>query len=294
MVQRIFDLAGFKVSRNIRLAGFEVDVHARYKDLEIIAECKQYESSSLNLPNLIFTWVGKNKKIGASKVLLVIYGQKVSGEHYRLAREENISIWTEDELNKFLDLSIEKGLDASLDILENLNLDVNEISERKREREVDWKPNVQLIKERYQGIYNMNRSETPWFFVEFLYGDEAQAVDLVDRIVDRFPSRTSIFEKQESAKRNLLSDSALRCDHIQKIVVEINDNKYAPVDTIVFPNFDIGAEEIELAEKYGIKCLVGRKEKTVKKGFLGPSILISASLNTDIIILTENDLSNLH
>lgn len=162
-VQRIFDLAGFKVSRNIRLAGFEVDVHARYRDLEIIIECKQYESSSLNLPNLIFTWVGKNKKIGASKVLLVIYGQEVSGEHYRLAREENVSIWTEDDLNKFLDLSIEKGLDASLDILENLNLDVDEVLERKKEREADWKPSVQLIKERYQSLYNLNESDTPFF-----------------------------------------------------------------------------------------------------------------------------------
>jgi len=133
-VKKIFDLAGFKTKQNIRLAGYEVDVYAKYKGFDVIIECKQREKSSVNLPNLIYTWTGKNKKIGATRVLLVIYGQRVSREHLKLAREENVIIWNEDHVDKFMDLAIEKKDKSLVYILDSLGITTEEVKKLRKRR----------------------------------------------------------------------------------------------------------------------------------------------------------------
>lgn len=138
-VESIFSSAGFNTETNTFLADYEIDVHAEIGDLEIIAECKQYEKSNLQVRNLIHEWTGKNKSIESDIVILVIYGQEISEEEKTLAKDENIIIWDEDEIKKLLSKNDEKVKDY---LFNNLPLQDEELGEsfQTRIRKLVWKP----------------------------------------------------------------------------------------------------------------------------------------------------------
>jgi len=125
-VARLFKLLGFRVERNSILNGFEVDVYVRAKGLKIIIECKQYEKSRINITNLIYQWNGKNKKIGADKVIIVIYGQDFTSRDSKIGKEEDVILWGEEEIDKYLDLAINKKEDGIDDLLKDIGLDTEE------------------------------------------------------------------------------------------------------------------------------------------------------------------------
>lgn len=138
-VETIFSNAGFKTESNVFLADYEVDVHAEIGDIEIIAECKQYESSNLQVRNLIHEWKGKNKSIDADIVVIVIYGQDLSGEERTLARDNNIALWDEEEIEKLLHKDDEEIRNY---LFNELPIKKQSLGESQRERigKLVWKP----------------------------------------------------------------------------------------------------------------------------------------------------------
>ena len=98
-IGRIFERAGFRVSLNTIQHNFEVDVIAEKGGLKVVAECKLYETSSINLTALIHEWKSKGTKLGADKILIVIGGQSVPSKFDQIAKEEGVYLWDEDYIH---------------------------------------------------------------------------------------------------------------------------------------------------------------------------------------------------
>lgn len=126
MVASTFKQADFDVVQNKYLNGYEIDVLASLGDTQIIIECKQYESSYLSIRNLIFEWAGKNEKINADKILLVIYGTQVNDENHELALSKKITIWNVEDLEYINE--IDNVFEKRQEILTKLNLSKRSIS----------------------------------------------------------------------------------------------------------------------------------------------------------------------
>ncbi len=143
LVERIFQSAGFDIKRNVFQAGFEIDVLVNFGDRRIIVECKQYDSSSLTLRNLIFQWVGKNEIIKADKLIFVLYGVVITDEAKNLANEKGILLWGMEELNHFLPLINDKAALRTA-IFRTLNLQERDIAElnEKPLKELIWKTSL--------------------------------------------------------------------------------------------------------------------------------------------------------
>lgn len=103
-VEYIFKHAGFEVKRNVREAGYEIDVLAKFGDRKVIVECKNYQKSHLVIRNLIHQWSGKNDIIKADKVILVVYGVKVKKTDLELAKKYDIEVWGEERINSLFSL----------------------------------------------------------------------------------------------------------------------------------------------------------------------------------------------
>ena len=122
---RIFNLIGFDAEHSKIIKGYEIDVFAEDKkdNLSIVIQCKQYERSQLNVRDLIHQWSGKNKIIGADKVLIAIYGVDVSEKDKQLAREVGMSIWDEEDIESYFNLATEKKQEARKIILKDLEIE---------------------------------------------------------------------------------------------------------------------------------------------------------------------------
>lgn len=116
-VKKIFELAGFKPELNKIINNYEIDVYVKYKTIDLIIECKQYEKSTLALRNLIHQWDSKNKEIKATKILLVIVGVTVDETAINLAKKYGITIWDEKKLNELFNEVIEKKSEIKNKIL---------------------------------------------------------------------------------------------------------------------------------------------------------------------------------
>lgn len=138
--ESIFPSAGFDTETNKYHSGYEIDVYAELGDLSLIAECKQYENSSLSVRNLIHQWKGKNESIEADVLVLVIYGQEIKDEEKELAEQNNIDIWDEKTIEKLLNMEDEEVKNyvfKNLPIKEDRGLGD---SYRTEIRKLVWKP----------------------------------------------------------------------------------------------------------------------------------------------------------
>lgn len=99
-VEKIFKLFGFVTKRNVYINGYEVDVYAQGYGLDIAIQCKQYESASLNVRDLLHEWDSKNKFIAADRIVVSIYGQEVIPENRIVADRLGIILWDEKDLDR--------------------------------------------------------------------------------------------------------------------------------------------------------------------------------------------------
>ena len=134
-VQRIFNLAGFQTQHQVRINNYEIDVYAKYDNFTVVIECKQYEKSTLNIRNLIHLWDSKNKEIGASKVLLVLFGFDIPESNYQLAEKYSIKLWNHNDVDRFLDLLIEDREKGRKVLFQNLGVEEREIDKLRLETE---------------------------------------------------------------------------------------------------------------------------------------------------------------
>lgn len=138
-VESIFSSAGFNTETNKYHSDYEIDVYAQMGDIDVVAECKQYENSNLSVRNLIHEWRGKNESIEADVVVLVIYGQEIKDEEKRLAEESEIQIWDENDIENLLTKDDEQLKEF---IFETLPLKDEELGAAYKTdiRELVWKP----------------------------------------------------------------------------------------------------------------------------------------------------------
>lgn len=259
-VKRIFSLAGFSVQTRIRLCGYEVDVYAKRDNISIVIECKQYEKSGINLPNLIYTWVGKNQKIGASKVLLVIYGYKVPKTHLKLAKEEGVRIWTEKDLEKLFDLSISDATKAYQSILADLDI-------KSDSAVMQWKPDIKLIESLYaywkSENYSEMESDDENFMVmalagnsQFIYSPKIKKFSYGLKLFSGTESEFWVVRRESEKKKipAISSDPMIKLKSFLDTVYE----KYGErIDTLIFPHEDIYEKHVQFAKENDIKCVVG-------------------------------------
>lgn len=121
-IQRIFIALGMQAKTNQRLGGYEVDVLASNDQTQIIIECKQYESSYLNVKNLIHEWNGKQQEIGADKVVIATTGVEITEEMRGMAAERGMVLWNEEEISYFSDLMVESKDKLEEAVISNLDL----------------------------------------------------------------------------------------------------------------------------------------------------------------------------
>ncbi|RLI43783.1 hypothetical protein DRO64_05135, partial [Candidatus Bathyarchaeota archaeon] len=121
-VARLFKLIGMEPQLNVRFHGYEIDVFITYRDKKIAVECKQYESGSLNVRNLIHEWHSKSEELGIDKVILVIAGYRIRAEHAALANKYGIIIWDEETFDTLFSKAIESREATKDEILSKLGL----------------------------------------------------------------------------------------------------------------------------------------------------------------------------
>ena len=122
-VARLFKLIGMEPQLNVRFHGYEIDVFITYRDKKIAVECKQYESGSLNVKNLIHEWHSKSEELGIDKVILVIAGYRIRAEHAALANKYGIIIWDEETFDTLFSKAIESKEAARDEILSELGIE---------------------------------------------------------------------------------------------------------------------------------------------------------------------------
>lgn len=120
-VEYIFKTAGFETYTNQFVAKYEIDVVVKIGDRTIIVECKNYQSSSLTIRNLIHEWNSKNNIIKADKVILVLAGLNIKTDDYMLANDVNIEIWDENYLSDLFKMSLDPH-NLKKHILESIDL----------------------------------------------------------------------------------------------------------------------------------------------------------------------------
>lgn len=128
-VEYLFKTAKFKTSRNVKIASYEIDVLAELGDRRIVIECKNYQSSSVTIRNLLHQWSSKNRIINAHKVILVIAGVTIKESDNELANSLDISLWGEEDLAELFKESL-KPETFRQKLLDNISLRPLSISER--------------------------------------------------------------------------------------------------------------------------------------------------------------------
>lgn len=128
-VEYLFKTAKFKTSRNVKKASYEIDVLAELGDRRIVIECKNYQSSSVTIRNLLHQWSSKNRIINAHKVILVIARVTIKESDKELANSLDISLWGEEDLAELFKESL-KPETFRQKLLDNISLRPLSISER--------------------------------------------------------------------------------------------------------------------------------------------------------------------
>lgn len=132
-VEHIFKVANFKTSRNVKIAGYEIDVLAEVGDRSILIECKNYQNARFTVRNLIHQWKSKNEIIRANKIIIVIAGFEIKQSDKDLANDLDISLWDQDTLTKLFNLSLKPEELKDL-LLEDISFKPISISEQYRDK----------------------------------------------------------------------------------------------------------------------------------------------------------------
>jgi len=128
-VEFLFNNAGFKTSRNIKISSYEIDVLAEIGNRRIIIECKNYQSSSITVRNIIHQWSSKNTIIKSHKVVIVISGIEIAERDRALAKELLITIWDDTDLSRLFVLSNKGEEKLRLKLLEDIDVQSLSIAE---------------------------------------------------------------------------------------------------------------------------------------------------------------------
>ena len=275
-IKRIFDLAGFKTKQDIRINDYEIDVFAKYLDFSIAIECKERETGSLVVRNLIHEWAGKQKMVQVNKVLLAVYGVSVKKEDRKLAEANNISIWDGKQIEYFIELSLKDNKKLLVEILDNLDIKTEEVMKQREDKERQrkllrekWQPDIERIKEDYDHRFTFKE-----ITVYSAYEDGKERMRVFDSHKDSFP-------KEDSADVKF----------VEPILKRIYDEEHEeegillPISTLIFAGLEIGEEEFRMAEKYGVKCIVC-------KGLRNPDFFThnSEAIKSQIRILTVKEI----
>ena len=127
-VGKIFQLAGFKVSHNIILEDCNVrllaviDLPNVREDFKVACDF-QYEDSEVPARELIMSWIDKNKKLRADKVIIALCGIELYGEDREMAEEHGILIWEESDVADYLNHIQRDREDGTKRIMAELDLD---------------------------------------------------------------------------------------------------------------------------------------------------------------------------
>lgn len=291
----LFKKAGFNTAMNVWLSGYEIDVYAIYNGLKIVIQCKQYEHSHLNVKDLIHQWAGKNEEINADKVLLIILGVDISNDDIQFAKSRDISIWDQDKFERLLERVHDEKENLRPEILRDLRLTADGI-------EVSQKSDAQvksdLIKQ-YKKEWELDYSSLIMAY-EGGEGDQEILVFGNSSIleVELFPKivKEKILVEAGTEPDNINYDSTIHLPIIEAelkdmitfgrlVKDEIGDDEYSHhfeifwPHTLMFVDIDIGKEEIEMAKRKGLRCVVCRDLK--------PGI---SKNQKGLIILTKSDL----
>jgi Holliday junction resolvase len=136
-IEKIFNLAGFNTQRGVFISGYEVDVFAKLKKHTVAIQCKQYESASLNIRDLIHEWDSKNKFIRADRVVIMVFGQEVKKEHRDLAKRLGIVIWDEKNMEYVEDKVINERDNAQEELLKIIDMKLD-VEIKSKKRSVGW------------------------------------------------------------------------------------------------------------------------------------------------------------
>lgn len=270
-MEKIFKSAGFRTELHKKIKGYEIDVLAKFKTFSIAIECKQRESGSLTVRNLIHEWSGKNKIINCDMVLLAIHGVNVSISDKKLAKDVGIKIWDTDKIDKFLDTLTNEKENLQLKVLDELDIKTNEVEKLREEREKNWKPDYKKILFDYDFHKNFGKEV-------IAYGAEHTYLVTCRYDLDGTPRP------------------------LEEQLKETVNNSLDPIDTLIF-TYEVGEKDVEIAKRNGVKCIVCKdiKNKTVKSEGSGLRGILYRNLitrkepevnknNSGIIILTEKDL----
>lgn len=236
-VKRIFDSAGFKTEQNAWKEGYEIDVLAKYKGYVIAVECKERQSSGLIVRNLIHEWSGKSKELKIDKVLIVVYGKTVTPEDKTLAKERSMSLWGNKDVDYFLDLAMKNDENLSTMILDNMEIKTKEVERLRLERERNWKPDIETLKEIY------DNHSPPLCEIVVLHGDS------------EWRGGYYILNEDDSIKdlsRALSKRIKLKPEELDKRIKEINTGMEEPLRILIYP-FELDEEILKVADKNGIR-----------------------------------------
>ncbi len=131
-IEHLFKVANFKTERNVIIAKYQIDVKAKIGDRTILIECKNYQSSSMTIRNLIHQWNSKNQIIKAHKIIIVLAGLSIKESDHSLASEFDIELWDQDDISELFNLSLSPEKLRNK-LLEKISLKSLSISERYRD-----------------------------------------------------------------------------------------------------------------------------------------------------------------
>lgn len=316
-VFELFELAGFEPKANqIKYVSgdkYEIDILVKYKNATIIVECKQFEKSGSNIRNIIHQWESKNRRLKADRVLLVTYGVDISREHVELAKSYGISIWDENKFLHFLKRARDEKEKLLPEILRDLGLtadgiDVPPKSEAQIESELlkqQKKEKFELVKQ-YKREWALDYSDLIMAY-EASEGNQEILVfinNFMEAELELFPKvvKEEILAEAGTQPESITYNSSIHLPIIEEKLKELIDvgllqkikdekddayllnlAKYSLrvcwPHTLMFVDIDVGKEEIELAKRKKLRCIVCRDLKSgITKNQKG------------LIILTKSDL----
>jgi len=162
-VARLFRLVGLNPQLNVKLNNYEVNVLVIYQGRKIAVECKQYESASLTVRNLIHEWRSKSEELGL-KVILVLAGIKIKPEDLELAKRYCIAIWDEEKFDRLFNEAIELREAVRDKILLEVGIEPIEGYDE------GYDETIKELAEKYRPLLHPLEGDPAWVYVVSMWG----------------------------------------------------------------------------------------------------------------------------
>ncbi|MDY6777559.1 MAG: hypothetical protein SVU32_02760 [Candidatus Nanohaloarchaea archaeon] len=118
---KTLELAGFQPTRDVTVDGHSVDVLLEEHAQRTGFICQEHESGR-NINALIYDWYDTLRATNLDKVVLVLDGYDIAGEHREMAERYGIAIWSSRKLENLFDTAADEGEYAKSDILEAMQI----------------------------------------------------------------------------------------------------------------------------------------------------------------------------